>query len=630
MEVSELASDPELVPSTLPGFERSMRAGFIAIRVRSMLDKDPNLSAADAKAKLKGPQGELVAATARASEIATRVASDQAAGTLLHLDVGGDSANVSQLLVDAYERPNPVGLKGKTEEALKEKRKELVATISWWAMAVHEQLQQAGRIDDLHMVVDRRLRVVERMLYYVADGVATRRWKIDEINAAPGGPWQDGTKRIFEYPFVPRRIFGDLCDPVVNGACQGQGMAGWDEAGFLLERPWQVSGEAQPYWEVTQSQILGEYPTIFYKTGAGSIPPTQAIDKVFKGSTDFKKRNLLACDQVIHLLHIEGLVFALVKRNRGSEFDTLVSGKPAASHWLRVDSPWNAGDKGEEHGTFGAMPFIANPDESAFFEHKRVRMSDIQLGDHLIVYNHPAYDRLVRHNTWRLENAMVVQLYPKPLVQGHGMLPKTVWAERAEMLELCNKALARARTLVEEALETPPATTGFPTIPAETRRARIVRRVPPGNSQYTTENQKADWWVCWIPGDDKGEAALANSTRTARRNAAWNEQKVEFVTPWDATATLSDLRVAVRAGLNRTTPPAPPATDDALAFFPLWQPGQTQSGVKRNPQNKIDRIHEVEISQPMISFGGWYIPPPPGPGDPPEPRDTVTVIRPKV
>jgi hypothetical protein len=127
--------------------------------------------------------------------------------------------------------------------------------------------------------------------------------------------------------------------------------------------------------------------------------------------------------------------------------------------------------------------------------------------------------------------------------------------------------------------------------------------------------------VCWIPGEDKGEAALANSTTSARRDVARNEQKVEFVTPWDVSANMPAIRTAVRAQLKVTTQPA---TNDALTFFPLWEPAKRQGGVSRNAQNKIDRIQEVKIDEPMVSVGGWYIP------LTTEPRDEVTVIRPKV
>jgi hypothetical protein len=637
VKISQLATDPSLVPSNLKPLERSVRAGFITIRLRAMLKQDPSLQASGkpgevADGSVGGPNGvkaklagEVTKAAAAAAQIATRMTNDEAAGKLLPLDAADDgSTEIDAKLLDEYVRPNPVGLDAPTTDGLKAKRKELVTTISWWAMAVHDPLQQPGKLDDLHMIVDRRLRVAERMLYYVARRAKGRVLDFATIRPAPGGPWPDGTKRVFEYPNVKRKPFAALCQADPNGDCQGADMVGWSEEGDTLAHPWQVSNAARNYWNVLPPPFPGDYPTIVYNTGQGSGPPIVAVQKLFEGSTDFKQRNYLACDHVLHALHIEGLVSALVNRGQGASFNTLVTGKPAGSNWLRLSSPWNSGDKGEAFGTFGALPFIANPDESAYFEHKRIPLIDLQVGDHLIVYNHPVFDRLVENNTWRLENAVVIQVYPKTLLQGHGMMPETAQGMRSQMLEECRDGLVAARQLVEEKLaaQQPPAATGFPTFKlTRGRRAAVVRRVPPASSEYTAEHQKADWWVCWIPGEDKGEAALANSTTSARRDVARNEQKVEFVTPWDVSANMPAIRTAVRAQLKVTTQPA---TNDALTFFPLWEPAKRQGGVSRNAQNKIDRIQEVKIDEPMVSVGGWYIP------LTTEPRDEVTVIRPKV
>jgi hypothetical protein len=487
-------------------------------------------------------------------------------------------------------------------------------------MATNEQLQQPGKTDDLHLLVDRRLRVAERMLYYVATRSRARHFDIKEITQTPTGPWKDGTKRIFEYPNVRRPAFRTVCNEDANGRCQAPAMAGWFAEGVTLTRSWKVSEAAKDNWTVRPPAFLGDYPSIVYKGGAASVPPVVAIQRIFTGSTDFKERNLQACDHVLHALHIEGLVAALVKRGQGAVFNTLVTGKPAGSDWLRIDSPWNSGAKGQTFGTFGAMPFLGNPDESAYFEHKRIRFGDLQPGDHLIVYNHPVVDRLVMDNTWRLENSVVVQVYPKLLLQGHGLLPDTAAGMRNTMLREVATGLDEARALVESKLATQPAT-GFPVIRlTQTGRAVLVRRVPPASSQYIPKHQKADWWVCWIPGEEKGERPLATSTDSIRRDLAWNEQKVEFVTPWDVTATLSGVRTAVRDELEITTLPE---TADPLAFFPLWQPAERQAGVKLTPQGKIDRIKEVLIDDPMISVGGWYLPPAP------QPRNEVDVIRPK-
>ena len=48
-----------------------------------------------------------------------------------------------------------------------------------------------------------------------------------------------------------------------------------------------------------------------------------------------------------------------------------------------------------------------------------MRQADLQVGDHLIVYNHQAYAATTA-GVWRLENAVIVQTFPELLMQGHG------------------------------------------------------------------------------------------------------------------------------------------------------------------------------------------------------------------
>jgi hypothetical protein len=74
-----------------------------------------------------------------------------------------------------------------------------------------------------------------------------------------------------------------------------------------------------------------------------------------------------------------------------------------------------------------------------------VRANDLQIGDHLIIYNHPAYEFTTFHGAWRLENAVVVQTVPNLLLQGHGTGLMTMNDAKAAMLNYFRTALENCR-----------------------------------------------------------------------------------------------------------------------------------------------------------------------------------------
>ena len=163
-----------------------------------------------------------------------------------------------------------------------------------------------------------------------------------------------------------------------------------------------------------------------------------AIAGLFTRSSDFLQRNLMYCDHTIHALHLEALVFAESKRRAAGDtawLDGVVATKPAG--WLRLYHPLVS--PGALQPTQGK--FLAGSGEPDFFQHMPVRPQELQVGDHLIVYNHPAYEHSTLHGAWRLENAVVVQTTPELLVQGHGSPIMRIASAKAHMLDLFVKAL---------------------------------------------------------------------------------------------------------------------------------------------------------------------------------------------
>ena len=585
MRISDLARDPALVPTAATKFERSMRAAFVSIRARAMLGADSTLrdsaneaDIADAKVATVKAQltTDLGLAVTAVQGVAAKVTADETANKLLSLE----PTDVDPKLVAEYVRIDVLAT------TAKDLRKQLVQTIAWWATALDPSLLQTGKADDLHQLVDRRLRTTERMLFYVARKVG-RGFDMAAIRANPAGPWDTGFKRIFEYHRLPGS-FMSLCQPDATRVCQAPALAGWSAGAGMLTHAFKVAEPATSYWRLPTPPDPEGY-LLVYDTNGGSA--VDAVDNLFTPSTDFKKRNLLACDHVLLLLQIEALLHARRKRDPSTTWFQTLAARATPADWLRIYTPWWEGQ------------YLGSEAEPQFFEHVRIPAADLQVGDHLIIYNHPVYDRLTTTGVFRLENSLVVQVYPKLLVQGHGILPQAPNALKTHMLGLANKYIDGARKLVELNMGAA-SPTGYPTIPLD-GTGELVRRVEPQSSTYSQQNRKADWWVHWKTSPDKGERLICESTSqnaADKRTAAWEQQKVDFVPSWSVSAA---------------------STKPWGGFFPLWEPKLGKNGPVKSG-GKISAINPVKLTDPMVSGWTWYIP-----NDPKE-RDMADVIRPKV
>ena len=152
------------------------------------------------------------------------------------------------------------------------------------------------------------------------------------------------------------------------------------------------------------------------------------------------------CDHTIHALHIEALIFSEMKRRAATDtawFDTLATTK--GQGWLRLSYPMAA--SGSIPNSLGK--YLVGSGEPTFFEHVRVRPQDLQVGDHLIVYNHPAYEFTTLHGAWRLENAIVVQTTPDLRVQGHGSPIITPDEAKTVMLDYFRHGLDSCRIALQ-------------------------------------------------------------------------------------------------------------------------------------------------------------------------------------
>jgi hypothetical protein len=435
MPIRDLLKDKTIVPAALRGDERVVTEDFVRRRVRALIAATPSLAdpAAPGDITKAGTptaatrlKADIPKVTTAHASIWKRVEADAKKG--LHVDV-----TPAALLKRVSDRP-PAG------DAVS-MRKRLVLSIVYQSCAADITLADPGNIDRLHKVCDRRLRIVERMLYDVGRH-SSRAWSKKQIKANPGGPWVDGTERAFEYPRVPRPFFFDTCNPGSTDICQAP-MTGWklgDDKTIM--GPLRTNPTTTSRWTTPTLIDILEYT----HPASGAAKPIDAIRELFIPSKDFLQRNLMYCDHTIHALHIEALIFSEMKRRTATDtawFDNLATSK--GQGWLRLSYPMAAS---------GSIPnsqgkYLVGSGEPTFFEHVHVRPQDLQVGDHLIVYNHPAYEFTTLHGAWRLENAIVVQTAPELRVQGHGSPILTLGTAKAVMLDYFRHGLDSCRAALQ-------------------------------------------------------------------------------------------------------------------------------------------------------------------------------------
>ena len=308
-----------------------------------------------------------------------------------------------------------------------------------------------------------------------------------------------------------------------------------------------------------------------------------AIESLFVPSRDFKRRNLLYCDHVIHVLHLEALLFSRKKRDPDTAWlthlvDTHVVG------WIRIDVSWNRGD------------FLGSDGAPApFFTKVKIRPEQLQVGDHIRIFAHPAYDNATIDGYWRLENALVVDLEPLR-VQGHGINPlfpehpqPRIRSMERQMLKLFNLSLERRRADVERLLA---SGSGADTIDFGRAGAQLAAVKPPGTSQYVGWAQKADRWLVWQYTGSVSPALLPFlggfiadpeendiAQDAARRAEAKRRHRIEY----------------------------DPA--NGLGYFPLWEPYQHVDGTPvRDANGKIEVVHPVIVTSDMVAAWSWFFP----------------------
>ena len=431
MPIADLLKNKRIISDDLEGDERTVAKDFVGRRVRALIDADRSL------ADPKKPGDITDAATpAAAMKLVDDVPKVRKAFTAIWTRVAADVAKNAHVPIDKPTLRKRVSNRPPTDA--RAMRRRLVLSIVFQAAASDMTLADTANVERLHRLCDRRLRIVERMLYEIGHHTE-RPWSRTQIRTHAGGPWTDGVERAFEYPRVPRWAFEETCQPDANDVCKPP-MALWQLGDDRnLVGPVQTNPATTARW---RPNAADNYRLDYTPAVAGSPKGVAAINELFAPSTDFLQRNLMYCDHTIHALHLEALVFAESKRRAAGDtawLDGLVSTKGPG--WLCILHPLvGPGALQPDQGKY-----LVGSGEPTFFEHLTVRANDLQVGDHLIVYNHPAYEFTTFHGAWKLENALVVQTSPGLLLQGHGTTLLTMNDAKAAMLNYFRQALDGCR-----------------------------------------------------------------------------------------------------------------------------------------------------------------------------------------
>lgn len=594
--IEKLRNDPLLVPRNAREWQKSALRGFIDIRVRNILRSDPSLcSPTDpndvADNKLQQVRTLLATEMATINHVAWIVMDRlNASARHLHLD-----QEVDARLRTRYSYV--IGTIKPTVGDLEQLRRRMMFSIICRALADNPALNATTvgeEIRKLGFLLDRRLRMAERMLYHVGEGG-------EPIWPPPSniqGPWNDGWDRIFEYPPTttnPRFI--DLCNPDPQDAhCQASGMDGWVQAedyqpetnqaeDYLFHRC-QVNPGVRHCWDGPRSAAA--YYEFYFKKTAGD--PVQAIENLFTKSPDFMRRNFLFCDQVMQCLHLEALVFALKLHFDTSSFSDLVSRQEEG--WLRIASPWDAGDT-----------YLISSNESQYFETKTIHICELQIGDHLIIFNHPVYSCILPKGNWHNENVVVVQLEPKILVQGHGIAPKTIQEMQTHLMKETEWALEDIWGRVETLVATVPESRWPGSLPiantSEPKYKTWVQRrpeIPVARDEFSPLARAGEWWLRWDlhPARNRAEFKLAGDS--IRISQEWQRCKIWY---------------SFRQSNNGEV--------EGTAYFPLFEPQLQNHRPNLDNQGRVRKVARVQLTTDMLTLA-----------EPHSPRHLVRVIRPRI
>jgi hypothetical protein len=368
------------------------------------------------------------------------------------------------------------------------------------ALAIERDLWDDNAVFDtsaLREILDRRLRVIERMnlnvagIQATADGIDGKvEWEVSTATTSSG--WRDGFRtRLFEYPSIssdPETLVerlttkgvalskaeGDSPPPYVRPETWIEFVSRANNVTTVTQLTWNVEPPTAPATLPLRPAMNvrlptgvladnlpvwrnGGYNVIYAKaTGGSGRPFSVLLDELFalrnSAGNDVKldvwSRAWMNCDHVVAALHIEALLFGRRRRlgvvAANQELNTLVDGQPVGFAGLAAMLRFGGTSDGLVDGRQGNPHFLT----------QEKLLDDLEIGDQIVYWNSDLYD-LLSSGLWRLENAVVVDVDADPksgvldpnklFVAGHGESAKPHADMIASFVKMIRRYIREAR-----------------------------------------------------------------------------------------------------------------------------------------------------------------------------------------
>lgn len=369
-------------------------------------------------------------------------------------------------------------------QAYKARRLRRVHNIIWRAAGIEAALWSGTSLNlvAFEQMLDRRLRIVERMNLQVSEAHALAGGGTAWTRSGARGPWEDGFRvRLFEYP----RVSLDF-KPYVEQAHPAE----WQSARHRYEylpSAVRLPSPADTYWTLeSRSQTALGYPTVLkFGLGAGEVFDQMFAHRDSNGQDtrlDFWRRNWAFCDHVVSALHVEALIFGLRRRDGDArKLDVVVATRPG---YVQLDALFGS--------DASKTTVLTEQGDGRLFDNSQMKLRDLQTGDHVVFWNSPLYE-ILAGGDWRLENSIVMEVdsdaesggtrLNTTRFQGHGIRELAYGKYMQEIGNLMDldSVLAKAQALSTDASKISFTVKGTP----------VVRWSPLGE---TYPNPGA-WWI---------------------------------------------------------------------------------------------------------------------------------------
>jgi hypothetical protein len=157
---------------------------------------------------------------------------------------------------------------------------------------------------------------------------------------------------------------------------------------------WRVNVDAQAFWEASPNPPQDQFPFPIKRPANGDPDYVQAVSKLYVSKRKPCDGNLLDCAVTT------GAVF----------LDSMLEAKDPAKLLKKLDSRVtpNRTNVAIHHVSMStADSFIGDPGAEGLFERGNVLVDDLQVGDHVYIFNHPLYKVFRPNGSWRGEHSLV-------------------------------------------------------------------------------------------------------------------------------------------------------------------------------------------------------------------------------